>query len=37
MGAFDLGMGATYLGPTGSQLGKKETIADTARVLAGNV
>lgn len=35
MGAFDLGMGATYLGPTGSQLGKKETIADTARVLAG--
>ena len=34
-GAKDLGMGATYLGPTGSQLGKKETIADTARVLAG--
>ncbi|MBQ6135529.1 MAG: ornithine carbamoyltransferase [Bacilli bacterium] len=33
--AKDLGMGVTYLGPTGSQLGKKETIADTARVLAG--
>ena len=32
--AKDLGMHATYLGPTGSQLGKKETIADTARVLA---
>ena len=26
-------MGVTYLGPTGSQMGKKETIADTARVL----
>ena len=35
VGAKDLGMGVTYLGPTGSQLGKKETIADTARVLAG--
>ncbi len=33
-GATDLGMHATYIGPTGSQLGKKETIADTARVLA---
>ena len=33
VGAKDLGMEATYLGPTGSQLGKKETIADTARVL----
>lgn len=32
-GAHDLGMEATYLGPTGSQLGKKETIEDTARVL----
>jgi ornithine carbamoyltransferase len=32
--AMDLGMGVTYLGPTGSQMGKKETIADTARVLA---
>ena len=29
----DLGMGSTYLGPTGSQMGKKESIADTARVL----
>ena len=33
--ARDLGMGVTYLDPTGSQIGKKETIADTARVLAG--
>ena len=33
-GAKDLGMDATYIGPTGSQLGKKETIADTARVLS---
>ena len=33
--AKDLGMGVTYLGPTGSQMGKKESIADTARVLAG--
>lgn len=33
--AADLGMSATYLGPTGSQMGKKESIADTARVLAG--
>ncbi|MBR2965466.1 MAG: ornithine carbamoyltransferase [Clostridia bacterium] len=33
--AHDLGMGSTYLGPTGSQIGKKESIADTARVLAG--
>ena len=31
--AYDLGMGATYLDPTGSQIGKKESIADTARVL----
>jgi len=31
--AQDLGMGSTYLGPTGSQMGKKESIADTARVL----
>ena len=29
----DLGMGVTSLGPTGSQMGKKESIADTARVL----
>ena len=33
--AYDLGMGVTYLDPTGSQIGKKETIADTARVLSG--
>lgn len=33
--AHDLGMGTTYLEPTGSQIGKKESIADTARVLAG--
>ena len=31
----DLGMSVTYLGPSGSQMGKKESIADTARVLAG--
>ena len=31
--AFDLGMHSTYLDPTGSQMGKKESIADTARVL----
>ena len=30
---YDRGMGVTYLGPTGSQMGKKESIADTARVL----
>ncbi len=29
----DLGMAVTYLGPSGSQMGKKESIADTARVL----
>ena len=29
----DLGMGVTYLGPSGSQMSKKESIADTARVL----
>ncbi len=33
--AHDLGMGTTYLDPTGSQIGKKESIADTARVLSG--
>ena len=32
--AYDLGMHVTYLDPTGSQIGKKESIADTARVLA---
>ena len=33
--AHDLGMGTTYLDPTGSQIGKKESIADTAQVLCG--
>ena len=32
--AHDLGMGTTYLDPVGSQIGKKESIADTARVLS---
>ncbi len=31
--AHDLGLGTTYLDPSGSQIGKKESIADTARVL----
>ncbi len=31
--AYDQGAHVTYLGPTGSQIGKKESIADTARVL----
>lgn len=31
--ASDLGMHSVYLGPTGSQIGTKESIADTARVL----
>jgi len=31
--AADLGMHPTYLDPSGSQIGKKESIADTARVL----
>lgn len=31
--AHDLGMNTTYLDPSGSQIGKKESIADTARVL----
>ena len=31
--AHDLGMGTTYLDPSGSQIGKKESIRDTARVL----
>ncbi len=31
--AHDLGIGTTYLDPVGSQIGKKESIADTARVL----
>lgn len=33
--AADLGMHPVYLDPTGSQIGKKESIADTARVLSG--
>jgi len=33
VGAMDLGMGITYLGPNGSQMNKKESVADTARVL----
>lgn len=33
--AHDLGMGSTYLDPSCSQIGKKESIADTARVLSG--
>ena len=32
--AYDLGMHATYLDPKASQIGKKESIADTARVLS---
>ncbi len=31
--AYDMGMGVTYLEPLSSQIGKKESIADTARVL----
>ena len=31
--AYDLGIHCTYLDPSGSQIGKKESIADTARVL----
>ena len=33
--AFDQGAHVTYLGPTGSQIGHKETMKDTARVLGG--
>ncbi|MDU5407721.1 MAG: ornithine carbamoyltransferase subunit F, partial [Streptococcus agalactiae] len=33
--AHDQGAHVTYLGPTGSQMGKKETSKDTARVLGG--
>lgn len=33
VGAMDLGMGVTYLGPSGSQMNVKESVADTARVL----
>ena len=35
VGAYDQGAGVTYLDPTGSQIGHKESIADTARVLSG--
>lgn len=33
VGAMDLGMGVVYLDPASSQMGKKESLADTARVL----
>jgi ornithine carbamoyltransferase len=33
VGALDQGAHVTYLGPSGSQMGKKESMADTARVL----
>jgi ornithine carbamoyltransferase len=33
VGAYDQGANVTYLGPTGSQIGHKESIKDTARVL----
>lgn len=32
--AYDMGMGVTYLAPSGSQIGKKESIQDTAQVLS---
>ncbi len=35
--AHDLGMGSTYLDPTASQIGKKESIADTARAIIENL
>lgn len=35
VGAHDQGANVTYLGPTGTQMGKKESAADTARVLGG--
>ena len=35
VGGMDLGMGVTYLDPGSSQMGKKESIEDTARVLWG--
>ena len=34
VGAYDQGAGVTYLDPSGSQIGHKESIADTARVLS---
>ncbi|MGL4524189.1 MAG: ornithine carbamoyltransferase [Spirochaetia bacterium] len=33
VGAYDQGAHVTYLGPSGSHIGEKETVADTARVL----
>ena len=36
VGAMDLGMGVTFLDPQSSQMGKKESIADTARVPVWN-
>jgi ornithine carbamoyltransferase len=33
VGAADLGMKTVYLGPTGSQFGKKESVEDSAKVL----
>jgi len=33
--AYDQGANVTYLGPSGSQIGQKESMKDTARVLAG--
>ena len=33
--AYDLGMNCTYLDPSGSQIGKKESIADTAKMFEG--
>ena len=35
VGAHEQGAHVTYLGPSGSQVGKKESMADTARVLSG--
>ena len=35
--AHDMGIGTTYLEPDSSQIGKKESIADTARILSGYV
>ncbi len=35
VGAMDLGMGVTYLGPSGSQMNVKESVVDTAKVLGG--
>ncbi len=35
--AHDLGMGTTYLDPSGSQIGKKESTSDTAHVLGEHV